>query len=164
MSHDDDYHVSGEYHAAIAAKAIKHTSTIFQERMQTLAMAIALCRSEFDGSMLRELYEQVYVPLANDGTLAWEDRENLFPKPRDCNYTRDGKLKVQGTLSDQRNYFTSASKVYLFPLGIPLGQVVPHRKGTHAMVLSYKSDLYGSATSKRVSPKLRSAIDKMLEK
>jgi len=161
---DEDFHVSGEFHAAIAHKAIRNTSEIFQQRMRTLAQAIALYCAEYDGSYLRELYEVVYVPLAEDGSLAWEERENLFPRPRDCNYTRNGELKVRGTLSDQRNYFTSASKTYLFPLGIPLGSVAPHRKASHDMVLKYKSDLYTAVSAKRVSPKLRHALYQMLSR
>jgi hypothetical protein len=163
MSFDDDYHVSGGFHAEIAAKTVRNTTELFQQRMKTLAQAIALCCKDFDGSYLMLAYETIYVPLAEDGSLAWEDRENLFPRPREVAYRRmSNEINVWLTLSGQRNYFTSASTVYLEPLGATFGKVVPLRKRTHDLVLGFGSTLYTPTSELQVSVRLRRALRVMV--
>lgn len=163
MAIDEDYHVSGAFHAAIAAKTVKNTTAIFQQRCKMLAQAIALCCEQFDGSYLMLAYETVYVPLAEDGALDWQAREYLFPQPREVGYRRmSNEINVWLTLSGQRNSFTSASTVYLYPLGEKFGKVVPLRTRTHDLVLGYHSTLYTPTSELQVAPKLRRALRRMV--
>lgn len=157
----DTYHISGEFHEFISTKAIKNTTQEFQDMMKSYAMAIALYCPVFDGSMLKMLYEKVYAPTIGTKALglSWKDKEALFPNPKKVAYTYSGQVNVPLTLEVQRNYFTSASKAFLYPLGFPKGKAAPLRKKSHDKVMHFDSKIYQK--NAKIPQVLKEAIDKM---
>jgi len=146
---DSITHYGREFWNSLSVKALKNCTDEFIEFAQDCALGLATMRTVFDGSELTAVMQKV--------------NPNVWPCPREeliGYYQNSVVINFEVTMARQRNYFTSASNIYLPLVGIAGHKVKPKRKGTHDKVTLFTSRYYGQ-TRIPIAVKIRHAIKEL---
>lgn len=127
----------------IASLALKNCEPEFLDLAFECAVAICTLLPSFDGSMLTMLLQRI-------------DPDCWPNKSKRAYHLRSDRLHVEATFAMQRNYFSSAARMYFRRLAIDHGKTASTRPRTHDKVLRYSSNLLG--TSQKIDPRIRAAM------
>jgi hypothetical protein len=156
---DAEHRLTGELAARVTRARTASATELFDERISTLATALAFTRREFDDGMLLDLYDHIYMPVARDDKRPDDQRAGVFPRPDKVKRTEDGGVDVDATAQAQTRDFLRAADLHLSMVGAHIGRIEHPRKPGAGWVHSYRSIVWSPTSARRVSPSLSLAIE-----